>query len=106
MYKDKILNEKGYISDVHAMNYNEAYNITNNSSSTNGIRNIGSTYWLASANSNSDNGEWCVNDSGSFYNTSCYACYGVRPIVSLTSGVYIKSGTGTESDPYILGKDE
>ena len=106
MYKDKILNEKGYISDVHAMNYNEAYNITNNSSSTNGIRNIGSTYWLASANSNSNNGEWCVNDRGSFYNTSCYACYGVRPIVSLTSGVYIKSGTGTESDPYILGKDE
>ena len=34
------------------------------------------------------------------------ACFGIRPVVSLTSGVYIKSGTGTESDPYILGKDE
>lgn len=49
MYKDKNLNEKGYISDIHIMTYNEALAITESASSTNGIRNTGACYWLATA---------------------------------------------------------
>ena len=37
------------IKDIHAMNYNEAFAITNSESNTTGIRNIGSDYWLSSA---------------------------------------------------------
>ena len=33
------------------------------------------------------------------------ACWGIRPVVTMAEGVYIKSGSGTEEDPYILGKD-
>ena len=33
-------------------------------------------------------------------------CLGIRPVVTMNDGVYIVSGTGTDSDPYILGKDE
>ena len=32
-------------------------------------------------------------------------CLGIRPVVTMTEGVYIKSGSGTEEDPYILGKE-
>ena len=93
------------IKDIHAMDYNEAYAITNNTSSTTGIRNTGAFYWLASARTSDYNGVWIVNSSGNVGNGGSGFCWGVRPIVSLTSGVYIKSGTGTEADPYILGKD-
>lgn len=42
------------------------------------------------------------------YEQSTYGegrCLGIRLVITLKSGVYIKSGTGTEEDPYILGKD-
>ena len=108
MYKDTNLDAKGYIKDVHAMDYSEALAITGNEESTNGLRNNGGLYWLASACLKGDCDLWIVDDNGgidgtrNFYNSWCL---GVRPVVSLTSGVYIKSGTGTGDDPYILGKD-
>ena len=92
------------IKDIHAMDYNEAYAITNNTNNTTGIRNTGAYYWLASAYTSNFYSVWNVSSSG-IMNTDNIYCWGVRPIVSLTSGVYIKSGTGTEADPYILGKD-
>ena len=107
MYKDKTLDKNGYISDVHAMTYDEAYKITGNTSSTTGMRNTGAYYWLASAYQNYNNrgSVWSMNYSGGISNYNDY-CWGVRPVVTLTSGVYVKSGTGTEADPFILGKDE
>ena len=103
MYKDKKLDKNGYISDVHAMTYDEAYKTTGNQSSGTGMRNTGAYYWLASFYTNS-NYLWCTINLGSMSGGYGY-CWGVRPVVSLTSGVYIKTGTGTDSDPYILGKD-
>ena len=104
MYKDKTLEKNGYISDVHAMTYDEAYNITGNGNITTGMRNTGACYWLASANTSSYYGVWGVRNDG-YMDYNYVFCWGVRPVVSLTSGVYIKSGSGTEADPYILGKD-
>ena len=105
IYKDKTLDKNGYISDVHAMSYDEAYKITGNANSTTGMRNTGAYYWLASAIPYTYYEAWNVNYSGSINSDGFSGCRGVRPVVSLTSGVYIKAGTGTESDPYILGKD-
>ena len=85
------------------MNYNEALAINNSTNITTGIRRTGACYWLASANTGSGRDVWYVNGNGGMDNYR-YSCWGVRPIVSLTSGVYIKSGTGTEADPYILEK--
>ena len=98
MYKDKNLDEKEMITDVHAMTYEEAHTMTNVS-----IRKTGVYYWLASANSN-DELKYMYKSgvTGAFGNRNCW---GVRPVVSLTSGVYIASGDGTESNPYVLGKD-
>ena len=92
------------IKDVHAMDYSEALAITGNTNSTDGLRNTGAYYWLASAHPSYDDNVWYVGNGGSIYDSSYY-CWGVRPVVSLTSGVYIKNGSGTEADPYILGKD-
>ena len=92
------------IKDIHAMDYNEAYAITNNEKDITGIRNTGAYYWLASANTSFSNYVWIVQYNGNM-DYSHNDCWGVRPVVSLTSGVYIKTGTGTEADPYILGKD-
>ena len=93
------------IKDIHAMDYSEAEAITRNEDTTTGIRNTGAFYWLASAYTINNGSVWSVYYYGSMRGDSNY-CWGVRPIVSLTSRVYIKSGTGTEADPYILGKDE
>ena len=104
MYKDKTLDKNGYISDVHAMTYDEAYKITGSTSYTTGMRNTGVCYWLASAYPSNNYGVWYADYYGNIYNHNLY-CWGVRPVVSLKSGVYIKAGAGTDADPYILGKD-
>ena len=101
MYKDTNLDAKGYIKDVHAMDYSEALAITG---SDTGLRNTGAYYWLASAYPSSNRHVWYVS-RGSLISYGSDICFGVRPVVSLTSGVYVKSGRGTEADPYILGKD-
>ena len=96
-------NDGNQIKDIHIMDYNDALAITGDTGTTNGMRNIGSYYWLASAKTN-DIDIWGVGYNGViFYNN--YFCFGIRPIVTMAEGVYIKSGTGTDSDPYILGKD-
>ena len=93
------------IKDIHAMTYNEAYEI----SSTGGLRNIASYYWLASAYDYAR--LWYVSSAGYMSHDGnggysiYYSCSGIRPVVSLASGVFIKSGDGTEKNPYILGKD-
>ena len=98
MYKDKELDAKGYIKEVHAMTYSEAYAITNST----GIRNTGSYYWLGSAGSSIC--LWGVYSGGDISVNYGY-CWGVRPVVSLESGVYIAGGDGTEASPYILAKE-
>ena len=102
MYKDKELDAKGYIKEVHAMTYNEALAITGSTSSTTGIRNTGSYYWLGSAQSS--NYLWDVYPGGDIFDAHDW-CWGVRPVVELNEGVYIASGDGSETSPYILAKD-
>ena len=73
MYKDKNLDAKGMITDVHAMTYDEAVKITGNTNSTNGLCNTGACYWLASAYSN--NSFWMVNLSGRFSQRPLYLLF-------------------------------
>ena len=104
MYVDKSLKAKGYIEEVHAMTYDEALAITGSTDNTNGLRNTKAYYWLASAIPSSGNGVWFLYNNG---NISYYGnhCWGVRPVVSLASGVYITGGDGTEGNEYVLGKE-
>ena len=101
-YKDQ--SKLDLIDSVRCMTYDDAYKITNNKSDTkDSRRTTGACYWLGSADSSDD--LWRVTIDGSMYGYD-FNCFGVRPVVSMTSGVYIKAGTGTEADPYTLGKDE
>ena len=96
--------DENQIKDIHTMTYDEAYKITGNKDATTGMRSTGACYWLASAIT-SHNYSVCFVDYNGYMGDNYIYCWGVRPVVSLTSGVYIKAGTGTETDPYILGKD-
>ena len=46
---------------------------------------------------------WNINFSGNGYNYNPTNAYGVRPTVHLKSSIKIISGTGTETDPYVVG---
>lgn len=97
-YKDQ--KQIDLIEDVHCMTQTETQ------SASGSIIKTGSYYWLASANSAASGGVWlyCITAEGSLTYDGYY-CWGIRPVVTLKSGVYIASGTGTESDPYILAKE-
>ena len=100
MYKDKNLDAKGYISEVHAMTYDEAYKIQ---SSNKEIKNTGGYYWLASADTNCNyDSVWCVGSNGGYREGYCW---GIRPVITMTTGVFVKDGDGTELSPYILEKE-
>ena len=93
------------IKDIHAMDYNEALAITGMEYTTTGIRNIGSRYFLANISSGGNASTLAIVNFTGGISHSDKGCYGIRPVVTMAEGVYIKSGSGTEEDPYILGKD-
>lgn len=104
LIEDTVDKDGNTVKNIHAMTYDEAVAITGNENNTNGLRKLESFYWLASAY-DVGNRLWNVNYYGNIYhNAGC--CWGVRPVVSLKSRVYIKSGEGIEGDPYVLGIDQ
>jgi len=64
------------------------------------IRAIGSEWWLGSQQ-NVNRGHY-VNASGGTGHASKTNLYGVRPALSLMDGLYVRGGSGTGDDPYIL----
>ena len=94
-YKDQ--SKLSLIDDVHVMTYAEAAKLPKDNA-----RKTEAYYWLGSAYSNCY--LWDVTYDGDMYNGG-RSCFGVRPVVSMKSGVYAVSGDGSESAPYILGKD-
>ena len=106
MYKDK--SQLDLIDEVHCMTYDEAESIKGNSNNQNGIRKIGSYYYLASARNYlaiyAVNGEGDRDYTGYGSGIGCL-CLGIRPVVTMKEGVYIASGDGTEENPYILAKE-
>ena len=105
MYKDTNLDAKGYIKDVHVMDYGEALAIKGSTDSALSLRATGAYYFLATADIKSKLGMCEVQNGGGMAINNIYYCKGIRPVVTMTDGVYIASGTGTGDDPYVLGKD-
>ena len=64
---------------------------SNNSNAIFGLRTVSSSYL---------SGNGMFNSSGNSYNNNDR----LAPVVSLGSGIQVKSGSGTTSDPYIIGK--
>lgn len=111
MYKDKRLDSQGYIENVHI--------ITREETSYYWAQDYyphlytGSRYWIASEYFAGDYINSNVSLMGLQYCDSGWlkkrgvtsGCMGIRPVVEMNEGVYIASGSGTEGDPYVLGKD-
>ncbi len=92
---DRAANEykNEYAESVHAMTYEEAYNITKSTTSTNkDLRAIGAYYWLATDNG----GLWYVCDNGPMSNGTYVMAFGFRPVVVLKSNV-LTTGQGKDS---------
>ena len=64
----------------------------------------GGNYWFAERYSSSDTRGvyWNPNYRNVFNFTSTYA-YGLRPVIRLSSSVYVTGGAGTMNDPYTIG---
>lgn len=102
MYKDEKMNNEGYIKEIHILTYEEAQRIQNKN-----ILYINTYYFLATVReplSTYHRVIWYVTRN-EFLSGNYRDCLGIRPVVTMNDGVYIASGSGTESDPYILGKD-
>ena len=98
MYVDK--NQKDLIADTTDKDGKQIKDVP-------GLRNTGAYYWLENAQNHwymypvMSNGElWVRNLMGSDRHS-----FGIRPVIEMNEGVYIVSGSGTATDPYILDKD-
>ena len=68
----------------------------------------GGYYWFASrySSSNTSGVYWDPGNISVNYDSNTYAyAHGLRPVISLSSSVYVTGGTGTMDDPYIIAKD-
>ncbi len=99
VYRDKTLEAKGYIQDVHFMTHEDAQEATPE------MLNIG---WgiYTSTPSYRINELIFVNKSGQITLIGGHSgIAGLRPIITMADDVYIESGEGTDVSPYVLGKD-
>ncbi|MFV0275075.1 MAG: type II secretion system protein [Bacilli bacterium] len=76
------------------------YNYITNEKSLNFLNN-GMSFWLTSANSSSKVNYITENGDISNNNVNTLAI-GIRPVLTLNKNVIVKSGEGTEKNPYIL----
>ena len=58
--------------------------------------------WTLSPHSTNALRAWHFNSQGNLANNSAYYGYAVRPVLNLSSSVYIVSGDGSLSNPYVI----
>lgn len=97
MYKDQ--KQLNLIKNVHCITMEEIGGILGTD-----IANVGTNNYWITEHSDNDNLWRVIGNGGKLYG-SVEDCFGIRPVVELNEGVYISSGTGTESDPYVLDKE-
>ena len=59
--------------------------------------------WTITPSSSNGYYVFYVSNSGYLYYINAYYGYAARPVLYLDSSVYVIDGTGTQSDPYIIG---
>ena len=98
MYKDKEYENKQMIKNVHLMNYNEAVSIERTCT--------GGRYWLSNSADSwlLFHSHYSSNSIEAYAAGHCTGVAGIRPVVEMQDGIYIKSGDGTELSPYVLEK--
>ena len=62
----------------------------------------GGHYWFAAHNNSTDGVQWIPSYRNVDY-TSLTLAYGLRPIIRLSSSVYVTGGSGTMEDPWQIG---
>lgn len=106
VYRDKELDKKGYIKEVHCITMDEYYKVGGyNEGLGPKIIPVGDNYWIWNYEWGNGYIMWSRDVDGWMTTGGLNNCAGIRPVITLNEGIYLKSGTGTEADPYILGRD-
>ena len=102
----------GYIGLMSASDYGYAssgshttsMDLYDNATHTLGNWLYGNGYeWTSIQSSSYATSALSVGDDGQVFSNSAFDGYSVRPVLHLDSSVYVINGSGTESNPYILG---
>lgn len=83
----------------------DCYNASSNKSCgyNNDLIDNGGFYWVAGSYADSNRSLiWNAKERVISSSDTSYS-YGVRPIIKLKNSVYVRSGTGTYDDPYVIG---
>ncbi len=92
---------KGKVGLLDATEYMRA--TTGSSVSSDNWLHIGDAYWTMSGRSiNASNLVWVIHSDGDIWYLNSSNSYGVRPVLTLSADVKIKSGNGTSGAPYQL----
>ena len=70
----------------------------------NSFLNNGSYFWTS--NDNDNNQFWYISSDGKTGVANTDTEYGIRPVITLKSGLKVLGGVGTSDDPYIIEKHE
>ena len=91
---------------VSLINTEELYNISTKSTSS--LRKTGADYWglsplyFGTPAFNSNSGVRYVSADGGLFGNQVNYTYGSRPAVSLSSGIVITGGDGSEERPFVI----
>ena len=95
-YKDQ--SQLNLIKEIHCMTNDELTSLTGDTDLIKNLKVINVPYWVATSYYN--NNLYDITNAG----TEMYGSFdiGIRPVVAMVDGVYLKSGNGTEESPYVL----
>ena len=97
------LSDYGYAAGNVCVTGTELYNYFGECSNKDWLYNAGVNQWLMSLNSGDSRYVLFASSEGTVYTYSSYYALAVSPVFYLTPSASITSGTGTITDPYILG---
>ena len=97
------LSDYGYAAGNVCVTGTELYNYFGECSNKDWLYNAGVNQWLMSLNSGESRYVLFASGEGAVYTYSSYYALAVSPVFYLTPSASITSGTGTLTDPYILG---
>ncbi len=97
------LSDYGYAAGNVCVTGTELYNYFGECSNKDWLYNAGVNQWLMSLNSGESRYVLFASGEGAVYTYSSYYALAVSPVFYLTPSASITSGTGTLTDPYLLG---
>lgn len=66
------------------------------------LANANRSWWLMTGDGTTTNKAYMIRTTGAITPTQCNTKSGLRPVISLKNEVFLRGGSGTEEDPYVI----